>query len=809
MGAKLSVSVVIPTYNERQNVEILIPELHETLKGRPHEILVVDDRSPDGTGAAVLALAKTIPNVRLITKARREGIGAALRRGYDEGRCDILLSTDADLSFSTADVLKLIDGIESGSDLVLGCRHADGGRYLAPTLQIKLKHAVSMLGNMVVRAVTGLAVRDYSANFRAIRRDVWNTILTQENTNSLLLEMVIKVARVGRVITEVPVTFDDRRFGKSKLNLWVEAPKSVIRLMWIMLHKSSGAPTSPRTALGAAVLLLALHAALGVLTIFSLSQTYDEAVHLASGYAFWRSGEYKVDAILNNPLPRLIAALPLLRSNPDPFLQDPAYAEKRDFAYADRVLNGNRLPAQKLLNSARLFLFLVMSPLLGWVLFLWARQIGGDTSGLAALFLYAFNPVILSLSTLVTGDFTAAAFVFLCLCFFAKAVKRARARLPLMLLAGLLLGLALGSKHSAVILLPLLALSYALYRRLCGRAGHGKFIVRECLLVILGAVLALTFVYGPRQLPLWWAGLSQTLALAKNGGGRIAYLLGEVSGTGWWYYFPLVFLMKTPIAMLLLCATAVLSRTIRDMRPQPRGELLAFVGMPAAVIMGAACFSKFQIGIRHILPILPLCCLIAGVAAARLWRSGGWKRWSAGLLLAWYAIGTVSIHPHHLAYFNEAVGGPRNGYKLLVDSNLDWGQELKALGALLKENGNPPIYLSYFGTADPHAYGISYVPVVLFCEFPRPGDAVEPFRAERKFFAVSATNRVSTYFSDKSLMTWLDAYTPYAVLGHTLFVYDFTEQPEALRRVAEILARQGDSERALLLARWLDGGGAR
>jgi hypothetical protein len=97
----------------------------------------------------------------------------------------------------------------------------------------------------------------------------------------------------------------------------------------------------------------------------------------------------------------------------------------------------------------------------------------------------------------------------------------------------------------------------------------------------------------------------------------------------------------------------------------------------------------------------------------------------------------------------------------------------------------------------------------LFCEFPRPGDAVEPFKAAKTFFVVSATNRVSTYFSDKSLMTWLDAYEPYAVLGHSLFVYDFTNRPEALKHVAEILIRQGNNERALPLALWLERRGAR
>lgn len=226
-----SVSVVIPTYNERDNIVLLARELDRVLAGREHEILVVDDRSPDGTGAAVEELARELPALRLITKERREGIGAALRVGYDAGRLDVLLSTDADLSFQPADALRLLERIEAGADLALGCRHTVGGGYAARSLGVALKRLVSALGNRVVRLITGLAVRDYSANFRAIRREVWHAIQTRDDTNSLLLEMILKVHRRGYAIAEVPVTFGDRRFGRSKLNLAVEAPKFAVKLI--------------------------------------------------------------------------------------------------------------------------------------------------------------------------------------------------------------------------------------------------------------------------------------------------------------------------------------------------------------------------------------------------------------------------------------------------------------------------------------------------------------------------------------------------------------------------------------------------
>ncbi|MFH1724569.1 MAG: glycosyltransferase [Elusimicrobiota bacterium] len=231
----LSVSAVVPTYNERENIVILARQIHEALAGREHEILVVDDRSPDGTGEAVEALAKDIPGLSLVTKERREGIGAALRYGYDRARCDVLVSMDADLSFSTRDITLLIERIEAGYDLVLGCRHTKGGEYETPTWKVKLKYLISRLGNLVVGWMTGLHIHDFSANFRAIRRGVWRDIQTQENTNSLLLEMILKVNHCGYKIAEVPVAFADRLHGESKLNLAVEAPKFLAKLVYYTL----------------------------------------------------------------------------------------------------------------------------------------------------------------------------------------------------------------------------------------------------------------------------------------------------------------------------------------------------------------------------------------------------------------------------------------------------------------------------------------------------------------------------------------------------------------------------------------------
>jgi dolichol-phosphate mannosyltransferase len=234
-GPGPTISLVLPTYDERENVEILIPQVAEVFDGEPYEIVVVDDRSPDGTGDAVLRLAASGHPARLVTKERREGIGAALRLGYTESRGDLIASMDADLSFDPADLLRLVACVRDGADLVVGTRHGARSSYEAPTREIRVKRLVSMVGNRILRAVTGIPLTDFSGNFRALRRDVWNAIETTENTNALLFEMILKTYVRGFALAEVPVTFHDRRYGRSKLRLGREIPRflrSFLRHVW-------------------------------------------------------------------------------------------------------------------------------------------------------------------------------------------------------------------------------------------------------------------------------------------------------------------------------------------------------------------------------------------------------------------------------------------------------------------------------------------------------------------------------------------------------------------------------------------------
>ncbi|MEW6042364.1 MAG: hypothetical protein AB1633_12670, partial [Elusimicrobiota bacterium] len=148
----------------------------------------------------------------------------------------------------------------------------------------------------------------------------------------------------------------------------------------------------------------------------------------------------------------------------------------------------------------------------------------------------------------------------------------------------------------------------------------------------------------------------------------------------------------------------------------------------------------------------------------------------------------VSIHPWHISYFNEFTGGSSNGYKFLTDSNVDWGQGLKELSKKYKT-----LFMCYFGTGDPHYYGIKYLPVGFVSNLKpqeRQGDLIKPAKGEKVLFAVSATNLQATYFADKKIFFFLSSIKP-EIVAYSILVYDLTDKNRALSRLAQIYALDG------------------
>ncbi|MBU4185022.1 MAG: polyprenol monophosphomannose synthase [Proteobacteria bacterium] len=237
--------VVVPTYNERDNIESLIKEI---ILLPDLDILVVDDNSPDGTGAIVAGLARENPRIHLLTRTKRKGRGSAGVAGFKMAlnmRAQWIIEMDADFSHHPRHIPDLLAHIKD-YDLVLGSRFMTGG---ADRDRGIVRHMVTCLAGVYVRALLDLNIRDISSGFRCFRREVFEKVDLDDMISagpSIVLEILYKVCLSGFRVKEVPIVFRDRRQGETKLDTitLLETLVMVLRLrklnrQGLLLQKSS------------------------------------------------------------------------------------------------------------------------------------------------------------------------------------------------------------------------------------------------------------------------------------------------------------------------------------------------------------------------------------------------------------------------------------------------------------------------------------------------------------------------------------------------------------------------------------------
>jgi dolichol-phosphate mannosyltransferase len=230
--------LVLPTYNEAENLEPMVraalPQLAST--GRPHHLLVVDDGSPDGTGAIADRLAAEIAEVEVLHRDRKEGIGPAYLAGFAralEGGAELVLEMDCDFSHDPADLPRLIAATDE-ADLVLGSRYVPGGGV---TDWGAARRLVSRGGSLYARVVLGLPVRDLTGGFKCFRREVLERLDLSEvgaDGYGFQIELTYRALRAGFRVRELPILFRDRRVGASKMSarIALEAFWRVPALRW-------------------------------------------------------------------------------------------------------------------------------------------------------------------------------------------------------------------------------------------------------------------------------------------------------------------------------------------------------------------------------------------------------------------------------------------------------------------------------------------------------------------------------------------------------------------------------------------------
>jgi 4-amino-4-deoxy-L-arabinose transferase-like glycosyltransferase len=453
-------------------------------------------------------------------------------------------------------------------------------------------------------------------------------------------------------------------------------------------------PFLEKRSLPLAFCLIALATFRIVATWSETGLTWDEPGHMACGLQYLAQHVYRYEA-QHPPLARVMSAL-------GPFLDGsrPLGGKGQDQEGVNVIYSSGH-PGRTL--ALMRFGILPFFALAGFMVYFWARRHFGNVVAVLAAGLFSLVPPVLAHAGLATTDMPLTgclAAAFFCLLLWAEQPSWKHS-----LLLGFTTALAVVSKFTALGFFPAAAvlalLAYLVVERpgVDGLATAAKQrAVPFCLAVVTGAMViwaVYSFSFG--KVSGWNVSLPAPelfegvkFAIYHNGKGHAAYLLGEIRNTGWWYFFPVVLAVKTPIAYLLLLVYGVSVSWAR------RARVVYLLPLAFALgILLPSMTSHVNIGLRHILPIYVGFSILAAVGLASLMQraqAANWAGFAAAALVGWLAVSGAVRHPDYLAYFNE-LGGD-HPERILVDSDLDWGQDTVRLARRLKELGATQVSFS-------------------------------------------------------------------------------------------------------------------
>jgi hypothetical protein len=523
------------------------------------------------------------------------------------------------------------------------------------------------------------------------------------------------------------------------------------------------------------------------------TQTWDEGIHISAGYAYLTRGDYSWNPE-HPPLVKIMSAVPLLflGLESQPFLLDGK--RKDQVTYGIDFLYKNKRSADTILITARsatILLTVLFTLAFAW----WVRRRFGVVAGFLAATLCAFDPNLMAHGRYVTTDVPMTAFFFFSCVLWVEYLEHGGTRR--LIIAAIAIAAALVVKFSAIILVPILPALFAIawIRR------PKEFGIRRAL-VALAAVcgiiaLVVIVVYWPETVRAWkmngapqpgmpaWDPNGTLLSrfaaryhvpnhsflkgindvMQHNEGGHESYLMGVRSNKGWWYYFPVVFGVKsttTALAgLLILIAAGAWAAWQGAWRKIP---LITFgLVLPPLLYFVTSMTSGINLGLRHILPVYPF--LYAGIASL-IPRIRAPRAALAAMLLIGSAQMAESawIAPDYLAFFNAPSGGPGRGPEYLVDSNIDWGQDVKKLVHWLDAHGTRRARIYYFGNAQMRYYGIDEI------GWPDPLDA-KGWDEIDDYCVVNVTPLYGVYAPLNALAP-LRLREPVAKIGWSMYVYD-------------------------------------
>ncbi len=574
---------------------------------------------------------------------------------------------------------------------------------------------------------------------------------------------------------------------------------------------------------GALLLILFLTA---LFSMRSASLTFDELAHIPAGYSYLTQRDYRVNPE-HPPLLKDMSAVPLLFKNLNFPADRPVWTQEESappwwvqFDLGTAFLYGSGNNPADIIFWARLpMIFLLV--FLGWFLFRWARELGGNLVGLGALTLLAFSPTFIAHGQLVTTDAGASLGAVVSLYFWLKFIKNPK---PINVFwAGIFFGIGMLIKFSLILLIPLFALITIAYPLLIDRdkiAHLKKYTLKALMAGAIGFFLIIWPVYqfhiaeyppdhqvrdtaavlAPNQTPLaknitiWMADKpvlrpfaqyfrGVLMATQRTSFGNTTYFMGEISADAWWYYFPVIYLLKTPLALHVLSTITLMGllylalKQKNAVRPQKwlkeNFTVFSFL-LFIFIYWTAAVQGNLNIGVRHLLPTFPFIYLLLMLGLKKILNMAEKIKFATSitfsLIFVWYILSGLTAFPHYISYYNEAAGGAKNGYRWAVDSNYDWGQDFYRLRDFVESNNIQKIYLDYFGGENPTYWlGEKYI-------------KLEPKKIQtppKGWIAVSlnqfqggVARPVPGFDQQTGYYDWLAKETPIARAGYSILIYN-------------------------------------
>lgn len=506
------------------------------------------------------------------------------------------------------------------------------------------------------------------------------------------------------------------------------------------------------------------------------STTFDEILLPSAGARGFVTGNFNMITLYHPPVLQYVYGLPVaLADFSYPAELDIEWNDRLSFAYARTFYFGLQNDPEHLAFLAR-SMGVAIGALLILVTFLFTRTAAPPGTAVFAAALVAFLPDVLAHSGISYNDVPLALVVLLALWSADAAIRDPRPWRAA--LCGAALGLALGVKFSAVALGPagLLLVTLEAFRRWPDPDWGRRILLHATPIVLAAGYLTLVIIYrGDFTLDQFRAGLLFNIRHATFGHGAPAVLLGRYSTTGWWYFFPVAFFLKTSagLHLLMLSGLAALAAHAKWNWRDAAGSRLRVPAVGALVFLGFVMAANLNIGFRHALPILPLVCILTAVAVSRAWTMGRPVLRAAVVIgAAWHILSSLSAYPFFLSYLSEYTGPAEYSHEVLVDSSLDWGQGLIALREFMRDENVDAVLLSYFGSASPEAYDVTYVPLPSF--FPLDQPASPPAETPR-WVAISATNLAGNYL-DGDPFARFRMVQPDRIVGGSIFVFMLEEE---------------------------------